>query len=431
MSVPTPVPAAAGGQAAAAGPPAATAPVTPPSRLGPVVVGLGFAVLCVSWMLNAMDRQVYYPLLPQIREELGFSLSEAGFLATGFTLGLAVAGFVAGFVIDRYARKTVVVGSVLVFSVGTGLIPLAGGFLDMAAYRLLSGVGEGVQATALYAIIGAYFFHKRAFAAGFVGVAFGAGIFLGPLVGVPFSEAMDSWRAPFLLFACLGLLMAVLILVLVPREMSEAVAGERPQAELDAYAHLPRTTLNRNTVVLGAGAALAGVTFYGYLGLYPTFLAEQLGFTPGQRAVAVAAGGLGAMLALLFGWFGDRYPQRVVLMISFVGTAVVAYPMYAVATDPTAQYVLSFLVGAFASGGLFTNFSTALQRSVHPDLVGRGQGVFVLTYYVAAAFSGLLFARLVAGLGWDGAGTLQIVALPLVGAVLMLAVDQKRMIQRV
>ena len=44
-------------------------------------------------MLNAMDRQVFYPLLPEIREEFAFSLDQAGLLATGFTLGLALTAY--------------------------------------------------------------------------------------------------------------------------------------------------------------------------------------------------------------------------------------------------------------------------------------------------------------------------------------------------
>ncbi|MGM1028997.1 MAG: MFS transporter [Actinomycetota bacterium] len=399
-------------------------------QVTPVLVAVGFAVLCASWMLNAMDRQVFYPLLPQIREELGFSLTESGFLATSFTLGLAIAGFTAGFLVDRWSRKTVMMVSVIVFSVGTGLVALSTGFVDMALYRLLSGLGEGVQATALYAIIGAYFFHRRAFAAGFVGVAFGAGIFLGPLIGVPFATEWGTWRAPFLLFAALGIVMVILIAVFVKREMSEAEAGRTGALELRAFDYMPTAIVNRNVIVFGIGAALAGTVFYGYLGLYPTYLVESLGFDPGQSSLAVAMGGLGAMLALLFGWFGDRYPQKWVLMVSFAGTALVALPMYTIATAPVAQYVLSFLIGAFASGGLFTNFSTALQRSVRPESVGRGQGVFVLTYYVAAAFSGTAFGALAGGIGWSGAGLLQIVGVSIVGAVLMLFVDSSTMIDK-
>jgi MFS family permease len=196
-----------------------------PAAPGPVAIALGFAVLCLSYGLNAMDRQVFYPLVPEIREEFGFSLDQAGLLATGFTLGLALTGVPAGYLLDRMSRKTIVIASVVVYSAGTLAIPLASGFLDMAVYRLVSGVGEGVQATAIYAIVGAYYFHRRALAAGFIGVAFGLGVFLGPVIGQGMAAAAGTWRTPFYVFGAAGLLVAVILLVTVPRAMSEAVAG--------------------------------------------------------------------------------------------------------------------------------------------------------------------------------------------------------------
>ena len=104
--------------------------------------------------------------------------------------------------------------------------------------------------------------------------------------------------------------------------------------------------------------------------------------------------------------------------------------MYVVVSDVIGQYILAFLMGALASGFLFTNCSTAMQRSVRPEHVGRGQGLFMLTYYIAAAFSGLLFARLVSVSDWAGAGIWQLSVLPIVGAAALLLVDSKKMIRR-
>ena len=61
-----------------------------------LVVAVGFLVLALSFMVNAMDRQVFAPLLPAIRGEYGFSLQSGGLLATGFTLGMAIAGVPPG-----------------------------------------------------------------------------------------------------------------------------------------------------------------------------------------------------------------------------------------------------------------------------------------------------------------------------------------------
>jgi MFS family permease len=395
---------------------------------GTAAIVLGFTVLCLSYMLNAMDRQVFYPLVPEIREEFGFSLDQAGLLATGFTLGLALTGVPAGYLLDRMSRKTIVIASVLVYSAGTVAIPLAAGFLDMAAYRLLSGVGEGVQATAIYAIIGAYFFHRRALAAGFIGVAFGLGVFLGPVIGQALAAAGDTWRTPFYVFGVAGLVMALILLVTVPRAMSEAVAGRAGTADTANYDHLPASPYNRNSLAFAITSAVSGLVFYGFLGLYPTFLREELAFAPGQAALAASLVGFGAMMALPVGWLADRVDQRILLAVGFVGTAVSTLLAYTVATGAAAQYVLAFLIGTFASGVLFTNCTTVLQRSVRPEHVGRGAGLFILTYYVAAAVSGLIFARLVAGIGWQGAGLVQLTLLPLLGLAALMLVDPRRML---
>lgn len=59
------------------------------------MIGVGFLLIVLSYMVNAMDRQVFPPLLPNIREEYGFSLEQGGLLATNFTLGMALAGLPA------------------------------------------------------------------------------------------------------------------------------------------------------------------------------------------------------------------------------------------------------------------------------------------------------------------------------------------------
>jgi MFS family permease len=399
-----------------------------PARAGTVAITLGFAVLCLSYLLNAMDRQVFYPLVPEIREEFGFSLDQAGLLATGFTLGLALTGVPAGYLLDRMSRKTIVIVSVVVYSAGTIAIPLAAGFLDMAVYRLISGVGEGVQATAIYAIIGAYYFHRRALAAGFIGVAFGLGVFLGPVIGQGMAAASDSWRTPFYVYGAAGLVVALILLVTVPRAMSEAVAGRSDAPDAADYDHVPANPYNRNSLAFAITSAVSGLVFYGFLGLYPTFLREELAFAPGEAALAASLVGFGAMMALPVGWLADRVDQRLLLAVGFVGTAASTLLSYSVATGAAAQYVLAFLIGTFASGVLFTNCTTVLQRSVRPEHVGRGAGLFILTYYVAAAVSGLIFARLVAGIGWQGAGLVQLTLLPLLGIAALALVDPRRML---
>ncbi len=191
---------------------------------------------------------------------------------------------------------------------------------------------------------------------------------------------------------------------------------------------MPERLFNRNIIIGIITAATVGLSMYGYLSLYPTFLQEQLGFTPTEAGFALSMFGIGALMGIPAGYLGDRFDQRWIIIAAWVGAIITAYFLFLVGQTPFQQSLLSFLMGTFASGVLFTNCTTVLQRSVRPEHVGRGAGLFILTYYVAAAFSGLLFARLVAGTGWAGAGLVQLTVLPIVGLAALVLVDPRRML---
>lgn len=381
------------------------------------VVAVSFVVMAMSFMINAADRQIFAPLLPTIRAEYGFSLQAGGLLATVFTLGMAVAGVPAGYLVDRFSRKTVLLVSIVIYSLGTMATPLASGWASMAAYRIISGLGEGMQAAALFAAVGAFFPHRRGLALGAVGVAFGLGVIIGPLVGVGVATSFGSWRAPFIVFGLSGLVIALVAVFAVSRRFTERAVG---LTSSDAsYAYMPSRPYNRNSVALAIASVVGGVVLYGFLGLYPTFLQSQLKLTTAQSALALSFVGFGGLAGLLGGWIGDRINQRNLLIGGLLAMSLTGILVYQVQASLGWQCFFAFLMGVFGTGVLFPNLNSAIQRAVRPNQVGRAAGLFVTCYYGSAAFSGLLFGALVAGLGWRQAGLWQVTLLPLVGVAVL------------
>ncbi|MDT4998875.1 MAG: hypothetical protein QOK12_980, partial [Mycobacterium sp.] len=130
-------------------------PAAPPiPRLAGPRIRDGLAILFIldlAYFINAMDRQVFPVILPDVRETLGVTSSQVGLLATIFTLGMGLAGIPAGYLTDRWGRKNMILAGLVLFSVTTALQAVAVTWFDMAAYRVISGVGEGIQNAALFA----------------------------------------------------------------------------------------------------------------------------------------------------------------------------------------------------------------------------------------------------------------------------------------
>ena len=125
-----------------------------------------FAVLLASYAMNAMDRQVFPLILPEVRKEYGFDLAAGGLLSTIFTLGMAVAGIPTGWLLARFTRRFVVSLGIFIFSLGTGITVISHGFADMLFYRAATGIGEAMQITALIAIASNVFTNDRSSAVG-------------------------------------------------------------------------------------------------------------------------------------------------------------------------------------------------------------------------------------------------------------------------
>jgi MFS transporter, DHA1 family, inner membrane transport protein len=90
-----------------------------------------FGLLVGSYVINAMDRQLFPLIAPDVRREYGFSLASVGLLSTVFTLGMAVAGVPTGFLLARFSRRAVLQTGIALFSAGTALTVVSRGFADM------------------------------------------------------------------------------------------------------------------------------------------------------------------------------------------------------------------------------------------------------------------------------------------------------------
>jgi MFS family permease len=397
---------------------------TPRTSANAIAVAAIVILIC-SYSVNAMDRTLFPLMLTDVRREYGFTLPQAGLMSTFFTLGMAFAGIPTGYLMSRYTRKTVIQVGIFIYSATTIITVLAAGFADMLLYRAITGIGEAMQLTALLAVFSSYFSRHRATGVGILNYAYAGGAAIGPALGAKLLVDYGTWRAPMIIYGVIGLVMMVLIAAVVRPHLSETNTANQRDTKISTGG---ATTLkNLNTCVLVVLSIIFGLALYGYLGMYPTFLREQLHYAPADAGRVMSIYGLGVLVSVFSGWLGDRFSPRVVLGTSFLVASAIAALLFNGPTDFTAQAAFSFVLGATFSGTIFVNLAACHVKSVSADLAGRASGVFVTSLYGSATIAGYVIGWIVGLAGWTVAGNVQLVLLCFAGALISLALRPERM----
>jgi MFS transporter, DHA1 family, inner membrane transport protein len=384
---------------------------------------LGIAVLVLSYCVNAMDRTLFPLILPEVAREYRFGLPEAGLMSTVFTIGMALSGLPTGWLMSRYSRKSVAQAGLALFSAATLVTVLSSGFPDMLAYRALTGIGEAMQLTALLAIISGYFVQHRAMAIGALNCSFGAGAILGPLLGAAMLDAFGNWRVPMIAFGVIGFGLMALVGLVVRGPIGEGAARTRTSTTVGGAQRL----YNRNTALFVALSCIAGLAIFGFLGMYPTYLRQQLHFSPGDAGKIMSIYGLGVLASVGGGLLGDHFAMRPVLALSFLVAAVIGWLLFNSPADFALQASLAFAFGVIFSGAIYVNLAAFHLKAVQDVLSGAASGVFVTSFYAAASLAGYVIGWLAANFGWALAGDLQLCVACIIACLLTLALRPERM----
>ncbi|GAA5065720.1 MFS family permease [Thermocatellispora tengchongensis] len=398
---------------------ATSVPRTSPSRreaLAPSAAIAMFGLLLLAYAVNAMDRMVFPVLLVEVRTEYGFSLEAAGLQATVFALGMGLAGIPAGRVERMLGRKWTIVGGTLLFSAATAMTAASAGFADMLLWRVLSGVGEALQLAAIITVASSAFPARRGVAIGSINMAFAAGSLLGPALGSSLLESHGTWRSPMLVFGAIGVVLALAVVLLVSRRLTEA----EPAKSAALHVGGAPTLWSRNPLLLAAIITLFGLADFAFIGLYASYLREHLHFGSGQAGFVVGLSGLAAFASPAGGYLVDRWSPRLVLPMLNLGVAACGCALFLGPGSVTWQAVFSFLFGLLASSGVYVAAAGYLVKSVDARGVSRAAGVFVTCVYIAASVAGLMFSSLIAATGWTVAAMVQIVGFSVLGAALAL-----------
>jgi len=266
-------------------------------------IGLVFAVS----VLNVVDRYILSILADDIKADMGLSDTQMGLLlGPSFSVIHFLAVLPAAWLADRYARRTVVVVGLFLWSLMTALGAGAQSFLQLLLTRMGVGIGEAAgspPSIGLLSDTAPLEWRTRALAAITVGGL--VGIATGMLVGGTLGEHY-GWRVALLCVGLPGLGLAVLVRLTLREPPRSAGPGYSPWK---AMRHLFGFHSFSWAV---AGACVANVAIAGRSLWEPTFLLRTYGLSMSQvGAIYVVIGAIPSIAGATFGaTLADRLSAR-------------------------------------------------------------------------------------------------------------------------
>ena len=327
----------------------------------------------LGWMLDSMDVMLYSMVIPAAEKDLHMSAGIAGGIMSLTLISAAAGGIFFGFVADRLGRTRALSLSILIYCVCTGLCAFVHTIPELAACRLLLGLGMGGEWAAGAALVAETWPQQhRAKALGIVQSSWAIGYALAALV-VALVMPHFGWRAVFLV----GMLPA-LITVWIRRKVREPEAWTRQTTQPSSFRQLFRQPLGRPMLLITTMNAASLFAWWGLFAWVPAFL--SLPISQGGHGLDIVHTARWAILMqtgsflgyVSFGFLADRFGRKRIYIL-YLLIAACTVPFYALATSSTTLLLLGPIIGFWGSG-YFSGFSVIASEAFPTTLRGRALG---------------------------------------------------------
>lgn len=365
------------------------------SRYPWLLVGL----LWVASFLNAADRSILVATMPRIRDEFGLDATHLALINSTFFWVYAAAVLVSGRIGDSVRRSRVIPVGLVLWSIATGCMTLAGGFAALLAVRAAVAIGESSYYPSATALIGDWHpgaTRSRALALHQTGLFAGAG--LGALAAGLIADRL-GWRAPFLIFAAMGIVWALVLFRTLKDAPAAQVAEKAPSGPMREVLANP-AALTLCAVFFLANGASTGVMVWA-----PTFSHDFLGLDlTGSALLGSATINIAGFCSVpLGGWLGDTLAKRTpigrfhALAIGLTIAGLCLLPLLYVAS---AAGVATVLIASSLGKGLFDGcIYAAMHDIVAPRARATAVGLMTALGFVGGGIAPIVVARIGDGFG--------------------------------
>lgn len=358
----------------------------------PDAVMLGVSMFCVVAATNIMT-----PLLPQIRDDLGVSITTAGLIVASFGLARLMVDLPAGFLASNIAPKLLTLVAVVALIVSSAIGIGAGTVETLILARVVSGIGVAILATVILAALSALATPaNRGKVMSLYPMANNLGIAFYPILG-GIIGVIIGWRATFAVNAVLAVVAGALLLPMLGRiDLHRPKTGKAAETDDKRVLYGSRRTVA--LAVTNGGVVANMIHRHGVRNtILPLYAATVLGLGGVSIAVAIALMAITGFLVMAPGGsLGDRVGRRRVISVGLFAIAI-GDLLFLFTGELVSFLLVAALIGC---GDFFASSQTALLSEIVP----ADRRTFVLSGYRFSSDLGALIGPLMLAFVMDTVG---------------------------
>jgi FSR family fosmidomycin resistance protein-like MFS transporter len=337
------------------------------------VIGL----IGVAHAVSHFFQLVLPPLFPLLKDAFGVSYAELGLLATFFYVASGLSQTPAGFAVDRFGARAVLVAGIVLFATANLLIGLAPSYWLMVPLVVAAGIGNSVFHPADYSILTAAVRKEwMARAYGVHQLGGNIGWVLAPAAVLTLSHFF-GWR---LALAILGLLGYVLAIVVWWQSKALAVGDVKFAPDRSRGVRVATGPRRAPLQLLMAPSILICFAYFAMLAMaltgFQSFLPAALNTAHGTSLAAAgwALSGylIGGAAGILFGgWLADHSRRHERILALGLLAAALLVLIVGLIDLPIGPLVLMMSAAGFCSGTTSPSRDMMVRGATPPGSTGK------------------------------------------------------------
>jgi len=383
-------------------------------------------------VLEIIDVSIVNVAMPDMQGNLGATLSEIGWVSTGYACANVVIIPLSAWLGYRFGRRNYLVFSLLGFTLSSMMCGFAGSLGMLIVARVLQGLcGGGLLAKAQSILFEAFPRKEYGVAQALFGIGVISGPALGPVMGGYLTDNF-GWRWIFFINLPVGLLAVLMTLLFLPRDREEELQKDSRvdwwgigllAVGLGCFQTMleegqQEDWFNSNFILLMAAGAFLGIALFIWreltidypavdlrvlrhkelaagsayslvlgMGLYgimfaiPVFVQNYLQFTATQSGFLLMPGACAsAVTMVLMGRLAGRIDSRILICIGALGTAMTGYLLSTINPNTgTDSLFWPLILRGVATVFMFLPLSLASLGNLPKHQVAQGSGFYNLT----------------------------------------------------